>query len=130
MKSLFALIVLCISTLIVSAQQNIFSDINGIWADANSAAFTNGYLIISQEGEKASMSHYLEFNGIPMVEYGVGTYLGGKVFFDVKVSKPIPGWALTGKHYLTISEDGKTLKGEYEDAKGNRGPLVFKRILK
>lgn len=130
MKSLFALIVLCFSTLIVSAQQNKFSDINGMWADSNSTAFANCYLIISQEGEKASMSHYLEFNGTTMVEYGVGTYLGGKVFFDVKVSKPIPGWALTGKHYLTISADGKTLKGEYEDAKGNRGPLVFKRILK
>jgi hypothetical protein len=131
MKTLLTLITICIASTFTLAQNNTsYPNINGVWADSNSTVFTNCYLIIAQDGAKTNMTHYLEFNGTPMVETGVGTYIDGKVFFEVKVTKPIPGWATTGKHYLTISADGKTLRGEYQDAKGNKGPLVFKRILK
>jgi hypothetical protein len=130
MKFCIVILFLSICAVTASAQTTAPINLNGIWADSNSTSFQNCYLIIAQEGEKINMSHYLEFNGTPMVEYGTGKYGNGKVYFEVKVSKAIPGWATTGKHFLMLSNDGKTLRGEYEDDKGNRGPLVFKRILK
>ena len=128
MKSILLLISCSLLSFFTIAQETKPNlDLNGLWADSNSTAFTNCYLIIAQEGEKISMSHFLEFNGVPMVESGIGTYSDRKAFFYVTVSKPIPGWATTGKHFLTLSADGNTLRGEYQDASGNRGPLVFKR---
>ena len=101
--------------------------IAGLWTDSNSVSFQNCYLIISEQGNEVSTSHYLEFNGQPMVEQGIGKREGNKVAIDVKVTLPIPGWATTGKHILYVSNDGIVLRGEYSDAKGNRGPLVFKK---
>ena len=129
MKGLLVVLFLSICSVMATAQTVSPTNLNGIWADSNSTAFQNCYMIIAQEGEKINMSHYLEFNGTPMVEYGTGHYANGNVYFEVKVSKAIPGWATTGKHFLSLSNDGKTLRGNYEDGKGNKGPLVFKRIL-
>lgn len=103
--------------------------VNGIWADSNSTAFTNGYAIFSvDEQGKLAMTHYVEFNGVPMVEKGIGFYSHGTLNYDAIVTKAIPGWALKGQHVLTLSEDGNTLRGYYKDEKGNTGPLVFKRL--
>ncbi|MFN3404214.1 MAG: hypothetical protein ACK40G_08990 [Cytophagaceae bacterium] len=104
------------------------SDINGLWADSNSASFNNCYVIFAQEGEDVNFSHYLEFNGVQMVEYGKGKIKGNSLEYNVSVSKAIPGWATSGTHILTLSEDKKTLRGIYKDSKGNSGPIVFKRI--
>lgn len=105
--------------------------VNGIWADSNSTAFTNGYAIFSVDAHgKLTMSHYVEFNGTPMVEKGIGFCNHKTLSYDVFVTKAIPGWSTTGQHVLTLSEDGNTLRGHYKDGKGNTGPLVFKRLYK
>ncbi|MFL5729062.1 MAG: hypothetical protein ACJ75J_06185 [Cytophagaceae bacterium] len=128
MKKAFIFLVLIFSSGFSFSQTNAYSDLNGLWADSNSAAFSNAYIIFSQEGSSVTFSHYLEFKGIPMVEYGKGKISGNKVEYKVKVSKPIPGWARKGFHSLLLSADGKTLRGIYKDEKGNTGPLVFKKI--
>jgi len=103
--------------------------VNGIWTDSNSTAFTHGYAIFSiDEQGKLAMTHYVEFNGVPMVEKGIGFYSHNTLNYDVVVTKPIPGWSPKGQHVLTLSEDGNTLRGYYKDEKGNTGPLVFKRL--
>lgn len=103
------------------AQQNI----NGIWEDLNGTSFTNGKMIIAQDGEKVVITHYIEFNGTPMVEYGNGWFKGDSLVYNVKVSMAIPGWSTKGVHKLKLIDDGKKLSGMYFDAKGNQGPLVF-----
>jgi hypothetical protein len=103
--------------------------INGIWADSNSAAFTNGYAIFSVDAKgKLSMTHYVEYNGTPMIEKGSGKCKENTLCYDVVVTKAIPGWATAGQHVLTLSNDGNTLRGYYKDTQGNTGPLVFKRL--
>jgi hypothetical protein len=105
--------------------------INGIWADSNSAAFSNGYAIFSVDGHgKLVVTHYVEFNGVPMVEKGIGFCHENTISYDVFVTKAIPGWSTTGQHVLSVSADGNTLRGHYIDSKGNKGPLVFKRLYK
>lgn len=111
-------------------QKNTNQDLNGLWADSNSSAFQNGYVIFSQQGNKVKMMHYIEFNGTPMVEQGEGIIDGNKISYDVVVPKAIPGWATSGKHIFILSPDGKTLRGIYQDGKGNTGPIVFKRAGK
>ncbi|MDF3035992.1 MAG: hypothetical protein K0S28_1266 [Paucimonas sp.] len=102
-------------------------DVNGLWNDAAGPAFSNAYLILAQEGREVRMAHYLEFNGTPMVEHGQGFIDDGNVVLQVRVSKPIPGWATAGTHTLKLSDDGVSLKGEYLDSRGNKGPLEFRR---
>ena len=115
-------------------RQNAFGQtkpnpVNGIWVDSNSMAFTNGYAIFSvDEQGKLAMTHYVEFNGVGMVEKGIGFCSHGTLNYEAIVTKGIPGWSLKGQHILTLSEDGNTLRGYYKDAKGNTGPLVFKRL--
>jgi hypothetical protein len=103
-------------------------DVNGIWTDVAGPNFANTYLVLAQDGNEVHMAHYLEFKGMPMVEYGQGSFDKGKIVLHVKVSKPIPGWATAGTHTLQLSEDGDSLKGEYADSLGNKGPLEFKRL--
>lgn len=110
-----------------SEKDDRYVDVSGLWVDSNSASFKNCYLIISQTGAKVVVAHYLEFEGTSMVEEGKGTVSGRKVVYKVNVTKAIPGWATSGTHYLELSEDGKTLRGTYKDAKGNTGPIVFKK---
>jgi hypothetical protein len=126
-SALLSLVMMCLqSQSFAQVQPN---PVNGIWADSNSAAFSNAYAIFSvdQQG-KLAMTHYLEYNGIPMVEKGIGFYAHGTLNYDAIVTKGIPGWSLKGQHVLTLSEDGNTLRGYYKDEKGNTGPLVFKRL--
>ena len=74
------------------------------------------------------MTHYLEFKGNPFVEYGAGIVNGNQIQYTVYVTVQVPGWnSKKGYHILTVSEDGKTLRGTYEDDSGNKGNLVFKR---
>jgi hypothetical protein len=103
------------------------ANLNGLWRDVAGPTFANCYLIISQDGTQARMTHYLEFNGTPMVEFGEGTVTGNKVHFKVKITQQIPGWATTGEHDLELSDDGNSLQGTFKDGKGNKGPLLFKR---
>lgn len=76
------------------------------------------------------MMHYMEWKGKPFLEKGRGKIYGRKLDYFVVVTKPIPGWALTGEHFLTLSADGKTLRGAFEDENGNIGALVFKKVGK
>jgi hypothetical protein len=104
------------------------TNISGLWTDVNSSDFKNCYVVIAQDGEKIIMNHYLEFKGDGMVEYGIGKIDGEKVVYDVVVTKAISGWATKGKHVLVLNKERDTLKGTYQDAKGNSGALVFKKI--
>ena len=109
--------------------QNVADQLSGLWKDSNST-LNNAYAIFSVEGSQLEMMHYLEYNGKPMVEKGRGKLIGRRLDYFVVVTKQIPGWAMTGEHFLTLSQDGKTLRGAFEDEKGNVGPLVFKKVGK
>ena len=128
MKMIFTSLLLSISFIAAKGQTAPYSgSISGLWTDSNSASFQNCYLIVSEKDGEMFTCHYLEFNGKPMVEHGIGKRNGNQLTIDVTVTLPIPGWATHGSHFLRISDDGQTLYGEYQDGKGNRGPLVFKR---
>ncbi len=104
------------------------TDLNGIWADSNSTSFKNCFLIISQQSTVITISHYLEYKGVSLVEKGTGYLKNNEIHYDVQVTKGISGWATKGTHHLNIENEGNTLRGYYIDDKGNNGPLVFKRI--
>lgn len=111
----------------VISQQNL----NGVWKDSSGVQFKNCYLIIAQEDSIVNMIHYLEYNGIPMVEYGKGTFVNDSVVYEVTVSQAVPGWSTKGIHKLVISKDGKKLSGMFFDNKGNEGRIVFiKQFIK
>ena len=101
---------------------------NGVWTDSSSTDFSNCTAIFSVKKDSVFMTHYLEFKGNPFVEYGAGIIKGNKIEYTVYVTVQVPGWnSSKGHHILTISEDGKTLRGTYEDDAGNKGNIVFKR---
>ena len=103
-------------------------DFSGVWADSSNVNFSNCTAIFSVTKDSVFMTHYLEFKGNPFIEYGYGIVEGNKIKYKVYVTRQVPGWkASMGYHILTLSEDGKTLKGTYEDNIGNKGNLVFKR---
>ncbi len=66
-----------------------------------------------------------------MIESGKGKYNAKKNVFIIKlkVTKTIAGWADEGTHVLTFDPKDQSLRGYYEDNKGNKGPLVFFRVL-
>lgn len=109
---------------------SLFSqDFNGVWADSSSTSFTNASAVFAVKNDSIFMTHYVEFNGHPFVEHGEGIVKGNQLHYTVKVTVQVPGWKTTqGKHKLTISKDGQTLRGTYKDNTGNTGPLVFKRV--
>ncbi len=73
------------------------------------------------------MTHFIEYNGVPFVEFGVGLATADSICYQVTVTKSIPGWSTSGTHKLKIFEKGNVLRGIYLDDKGHTGPLVFKR---
>ncbi len=105
------------------------TDLNGLWADSTSSeSFQHCFAVFAQKGDSVFVTHYLEFNGQPFVEYGKGVIKGNKVIYDVEVTLQIPGWATAGRHELVLSEDKKLLTGTFTDNKGNTGKLVFRRL--
>lgn len=124
MKKLFFLFSIFISL-------NIFGqDINGVWADSCSSSFTNPTAVFAIKNDSVFMTHYVEFNGHPFVEHGIGTIKGNQLHYKVFVTVQVPDWTTTqGEHVLTLSEDGNTLRGYFKDNSGNSGPIVFKRKL-
>jgi len=108
----------------------IENELAGLWRDSNNTVFKNSSIIFSVEGSNIEMLHYMEWKGQPFVEKGRGKIYGRKLDYFVLVTHSIPGWALTGEHFLTLSADGRTLRGAYEDELGNLGVLVFKKVGK
>ena len=103
-------------------------EFSGVWADSSNTNFSNCTAVFSVKKDSVFMTHYLEYKGSPFVEHGVGIVEGNQIKYTVTVSVQVPGWTTTkGFHILTISEDGKTLRGTYKDNAGNKGNLVFKR---
>lgn len=122
-KLILLAIILCTG---ISKAQNL----NGVWADSSSSSFDNCYAVFALDGDSVFMTHYIEFNGKPFIEYGRGIKKGNEIIYSVKVTQQIPGWSTTaGLHTLMISKDGQTLRGSYKDNVGNTGPLVFKRLF-
>tara|TARA_B100000809_G_scaffold221129_1_gene229237 strand:- start:71 stop:499 length:429 start_codon:yes stop_codon:yes gene_type:complete len=105
-------------------------ELAGLWRDSNNTTYKNSSIIFSVEGANIEMLHYMEWKGQPFVEKGRGKIYGRKLDYFVVVTKSIVGWALTGEHFLTLSADGRTLRGAYEDELGNMGALVFKKVGK
>ena len=105
-------------------------ELTGLWRDSNTAVYKNSSIIFSVEGSNVEMLHYMEWKGQPFVEKGRGKIYGRKLDYFVVVTKSIPGWALTGEHFLSLSSDGRTLRGAFEDENGILGPLVFKKVGK
>jgi hypothetical protein len=102
----------------------------GLWRDSNTTVYKNSSIIFSVEGSNIEMLHYMEWQGKPFVEKGRGKIYGSRLDYFVVVTNPIPGWAMTGEHFLTISSDGRTLSGAFEDENGTLGSLVFKKVGK
>tara|TARA_B100000674_G_scaffold129521_1_gene99776 strand:- start:7927 stop:8313 length:387 start_codon:yes stop_codon:yes gene_type:complete len=118
-----------LSGLIIAFPFFTFSqNFNGVWTDSSSTDFSNCTAVFSVKKDSVFMTHYLEFKGNPFVEYGAGIVNGNQIQYTVYVTVQVPGWnSKKGYHILTVSEDGKTLRGTYEDDSGNKGNLVFKR---
>ena len=102
-------------------------EVNGVYQDSTSTSFKNCYAIFATVGDSIFMTHYLEFEGQPFVEYGKGIIKGDELIYQVVVTKGIPGWSSAGTHRLKIEEDGKVLRGTYSDNLGNTGALIFTR---
>jgi len=124
----FCILITTIS-LPIQAQKLHSLNVNGLWEDVNNSNFSNGHMIISQDAELIYVTHYVEFKGLPLVEYGIGTRTGNTIEYKVKVTQKIPGWTTEGMHTLTISEDGTMLTGHYTSG-GKKGPLEFKKAGK
>ncbi len=103
-------------------------ELAGLWTDSNTKTFQHSAIIFSVEGSTIEMMHYLEWQGHPFVEKGRGRIYGRKLDYFVTVTRPIPGWSLTGEHFLTLSKDGRTLRGACEDENGILVPLVLKKV--
>ena len=101
---------------------------SGVWADSAGVQFKNQTAVFSVTSDQVMMTHYLEFNGQPFIEQGLGDRRGDTLDYVVQVTQTIPGWATEGKHKLVLDRDGKTLRGIYEDNKGNKGSLIFKKV--
>ena len=129
-KSFVAILLIALSFYHCTNQLNNSTnmDINGVWEDSNSSAFQNTVLVLSEQDGKVNVAHYLEWKGKKFVESGTGTREGNSIVYTAKVTLPIEGWAKEGTHTLTLSEDGKTLRGVYSDNNNKNGPIVFKKI--
>ena len=104
LKKSISVLILLFSVLSYSQKKdNTPDNINGLWSGVNNENFKNNQLIIAQDSDKIVMTHYLEFKGVSMVEYGIGAIKGDSVEYDVIVTKAIPGWALKGKHILKLN---------------------------
>ena len=104
------------------------SNVGGVWSDCQGEAFSNCTAVFSQKDDSVFVTHYIEWNGHPMIEHGRGTRIGNVLTYHVWVTVQVPGWgALEGDHYLTLSEDGNTMEGQYKSDEGNSGPLKFVR---
>ncbi|MFT6715521.1 MAG: hypothetical protein ACJA0Q_000148 [Saprospiraceae bacterium] len=102
-------------------------DINGLWEDSAGTSLTNCHVIFAAKNDSVFMTHYIEFNGVPFVEYGNGIITNDSLIYEVTVTKGIPGWSTAGTHHLKIFDNGNTLRGTYHDNKGKSGMIVFKR---
>lgn len=127
----FCLLLTLVLSFNLYAEKNdstMVSDISGIWADsACTGNFSECELTIAQRGNDLHMMHTLKFKKQFFMEEGDGKIDSNHVQWDVLVTRQIPGWATAGTHFLSLSKDKKTLRGHYEDNKGNKGPIVFKR---
>lgn len=124
MRKLFILILSLYFSINLNAQTNL----NGIWKDVNSKNFKNCYLIIAQDKDSVFVNHYLEYKGMPMVEYGRGILKNDSIIYYLKVPLPIPGWSTAGEHRLKIIHD-KEISGMYFDNKGYSGEIKFTKFL-
>lgn len=106
-----------------------YRNVSGLWTDVNTKDFKHGYLIIAQDNNDIHITHYLEYKGQPMVEFGRGSRSDNQLDYQVKVTRKIPGWVTKGQHQLTLSADGQTLTGRYVSKAGS-GPLKFVRFVK
>lgn len=123
MKHLLLIILITLNFTALKAQ-----NFNGIWSDSSSTSFNNCYAIFAEDGDSIHVTHYLEFNGEPFVEYGSGIIKNDSLIYKVKVVQQIKGWkSAWGIHKLKISADKKSLRGTYTDNLGNTGSLVFKK---
>ncbi len=122
--------VLSVSPLLLAEALVAETQIDGLWSDSNNPNCRHCYAVIAQDGEKVFFAHYIEWKGQPMVEYGQGTRSGDVIEYQVTVTRPIPGWATSGKHRLVLSKDGKSLVGEYSDNMGKKGPFSLVKIGK
>lgn len=123
------LIYLSISHLSCNQQKPVVQlvDINGVWVDSSSSATQNAVMVLSERDGKVVMVHYLEWKNKKFVEFGIGKREQNTISYTAMVTKPIEGWADEGFHLLSISPDGQTLRGSYEDNTNSSGPLVFKK---
>lgn len=129
LKKTFFILTLFVTLCSCTSKTDIpVANISGLWTDVNSSNFKNCYVIIAQDGNKIIMNHYLEFKGTGMVEYGIGKIKDTTLSYDVVVTKAIPGWAIKGKHFLTLNKKGDTLRGTYQDEQGKYGKIVFARL--
>jgi hypothetical protein len=125
-KAYLSLLFFILITQFVFSQTKIAID--GVWKDDNSGVKNAVAIFSEQEDNQIVFAHYLEWKGQKFVESGVGIRDGNTITYTVKVTVPIEGWATEGIHILTISEDGKSLKGTYSDNKNRHGEIAFVKV--
>lgn len=116
------LIVFCAATIALAAE-----NFSGIWEDKNPDTVNSQY-IYSQFGNKVLAAGYFEFKGVPCVWSGSGTLKGNVVEHTVDYSKrhPHPSWkGADGRFVLTLSPDGRVLKGTWYNNNGDSGEKII-----
>jgi hypothetical protein len=115
-----ALFILCGVSVAVAGQ-----NISGIWGGDGSGV-TNVQVIFAQSGKNVQVAGYFEINGTPYVWSGSGTLIGNALEYSVIYSKnPDPGNGPNGKHVMTLSSDGRTITGQWNNNYGNSGTVRY-----
>ncbi len=116
------LFIFCASSIVMAGE-----NFSGIWEDQNPDTINSQY-IYSQFGNKVQVAGYFEYKGVPCVWSGAGTVKGNEVEHTVKYSKryPHPTWkGADGRLILTLSPDGRTLKGTWYNNNGDSGEKII-----
>jgi hypothetical protein len=105
---------------------NTFSqDINGVWEETSTPDHQNSTVVICQLGNQVYLTCYWEFKGKPVVWKGECTRKGNQLEFGTKHAKIIKGWDPNVRQHLTISDNGKSMSGKWQNSNGDSGKLSY-----
>ena len=123
MRALVGLVLLLLTAPAARAGDSI----SGLWEEVSTPEHKSSFVIFSQDGETIHAACYWEYKGHKVVWHAKGTRTGNKVKYSYSTTRGPAKWEPYGVHVLTLSKDGKTMTGTWENQKKQSGPLKFIR---